>query len=470
MSRGRHGRATAWVLAIGFTMAGAPRAGAEAPAASAEALPTLREEPPASAEAPRTNAEGPRATAAVAQKPASPAGAATAAERGAAEPRRTPAPPVAFARKFDSEPREAGTLRLGIGFDGPVAPPQVEKLADGRIVIDLLGARSALGRYAQSLAHPLARQVRFGQHDAPTRLRIVVDALPGASFQITREAAQLEILLTPPDARASAGASPAPQETGSERLGAPVAGERSAPAPGDPGNATPSAADKRTAVGAAPTATTPAPHLTPASDRGGRLDGDGRRVSPPEVYATPASDRGGRLDGDGRRVSPPEVYATPARGLLRPGSSAARTPSGGPPMPAASSHGDGEDVPGNSVSSPRSPAPHAPSEGSERAGASVSGGARPPLSPTPATISLHFIDADAVSVVRLVAEAGGFTVRLPPGRMPPLTIALRGVTPRAALERIGHELGWTMRPHRGELVFAPAEPAARRTVEPAPAR
>ena len=446
MSRGRHGRATAWVLAIGFTMAGAPRAGAEAPAASAEALPTLREEPPASAEAPRTNAEGPRATAAVAQKPASPAGAATAAERGAAEPRRTPAPPVAFARKFDSEPREAGTLRLGIGFDGPVAPPRVEKLADGRIVIDLLGARSALGRYAQSLAHPLARQVRFGQHDAPTRLRIVVDALPGASFQITREAAQLEILLTPPDARASAGASPAPQETGSERLGAPVAGERSAPAPGDPGNATPSAADKRTAVGAAPTATTPAPHLTPASDRGGRLD------------------------GDGRRVRSPEVYATPARGLLRPGSSAARTPSGGPPMPAVSSHGGGEDVPGNSVSSPRSPAPHAPSEGSERAGASVSGGARPPLSPTPATISLHFIDADAVSVVRLVAEAGGFTVRLPPGRMPPLTIALRGVTPRAALERIGHELGWTMRPHRGELVFAPAEPAARRTVEPAPAR
>ncbi len=344
MTRRRHGRAAALALAFGLMMAAVPGASAEAAQATPGAQP-----PPQ-----------PTAT-----------GSVSAKDRASAAPRDTPAPLVAFARNFAAEPGEAGTLTLQLDFDSPPAAPRVEQLADGRIVIDLPTARSALGRSAERLAHPLARQVRFGQHDGPTRLRIVVDAVPGAGFEIRREAKQLEILLTPPGSGAAAGPAPRRSDASPGTVTLPVPTGQSALAPGEVSAAVPrsTATPGSTAVAAEPTATTA------------------------------------------------EVRVTPTPAAPRSDSSVARTPAPGP---------------------------------------------------TPATISLHFVDADAASVVRLVAEAGGLSVRLPPGRPPPLTIALRDVTPRVALERIGHELGWTIRSQGDALVFAPAEPAPGRSLEAAP--
>ncbi len=278
---------------------------------------------------------------------------------------------IARARNLEVDTIDDSSVLLRLVFDSAPSKPHIERLEDGRIVIDVPRARTALGYEARSIDHPLVRRARFGQHDNPTRLRIVLDGAGTAAVSATQSKVVLEIRLTVRADRSRQASSPMPASATPPATPDPSPGPSLAPAP----RTSPGTSLFPSPVSVSPITPEPAP--TAAASRAAAIEPHTRGG------ATPEPDRAA--------TATPETQ----QAIIR-------------QAPAAT--------------------------------------------PTAATISLHFVDADAATVIRLVAEAGGLEVRLPPGRTSPLTIALRHVTPRDALVQIGKSVGWTLRQDEGDVL------------------
>ena len=99
-----------------------------------------------------------------------------------------------------------GALRVIVDADGAVQFKDFTLTGPSRIVVDLIGVRSALGSKTIPVAAGLVDRVRVGE-PAPGSVRIVIDVRTMTRYRIIRDGASLIVMIGEEGAAAASGTS-----------------------------------------------------------------------------------------------------------------------------------------------------------------------------------------------------------------------------------------------------------------------